>query len=683
VAYTRQRAGVRWAREEALPEIRRLSESGLSGWGAAFRLAERAQAVLPDDPELRRLLEAISAESEILTEPAGASVWVKAYEELASPWQLIGTTPIRGRRMPAAYFRWRIEKEGFVPLARVEWGASWDLSRGTVGPSRHHWVLDREGALPPDMVRVEGGDGLPDFLADRNEVTNRAFKAFIDAGGYRDRRYWTHAFEKDGRTLSWEEALRLLVDRSGQPGPAGWEAGDYPDGDDDLPVGGVSWYEAAAYAEFAGKSLPTVRHWWVATGQYYARTADFMGLLLLPISNFAGRGPMAVGTSEALSPFGTADMAGNVREWCWNVSELGRSVRGGAWNDQVYMYMYVTQAAPFDRSEKNGFRCVRYPDPSRTPREAFAPLARGAVRDFSREKPVPAEVFAAYRERFSYDPTDLAAKVEARNESSPDWIEETVSFSAAYGGERVRGRLFLPRTGRPPFQAVLYCPGFSAQLSTNSDLIVDRIEFKENLAFLVKGGRAVLYPVYKGTYERGIGASFAPDEGTRSFAAWMVQLVQDARRSVDYLQSRPDIDGTRVAFYGFSFGGRWANLVLAVEDRFKAAIVHSGGLRSTQHPRPDVDLFNFAPRVRTPVLMLHGRYDLAVPLQTEALPMFRLLGTPTDDKHLIVVDTDHWIPRPVLIRESLAWLDKYLGPVETATAAGAEPPVGAQPTPNP
>ena len=48
-----------------------------------------------------------------------------------------------------------------------------------------------------------------------------------------------------------------FVDSTGRPGPATWQGGDYPEGQDDYPVSGVSWYEAAAYAEFAHKSLPT------------------------------------------------------------------------------------------------------------------------------------------------------------------------------------------------------------------------------------------------------------------------------------------------------------------------------------------------------------------------------------------------------------------------------------------
>jgi dienelactone hydrolase len=668
-AYARHRAHVRWAREEALPEIRRLASSGLDGSRPAFLLAERALRYLPRDPELHQLRDSVSADCEVLTDPPGASVWIKPYEEPGSAWEHIGTTPIRGRRLPASYLRWRVEKPGFAPLTRVEWGARVDVIRGSAVPGRPSWRLDPEGSVAPDTVRVEGADGLPDFLVDRYEVTNRAYATFVQAGGYRDPRYWKHPFVRDGVTLPFAEATRLLVDRTGQPGPATWETGDYPDGQDDLPVTGVSWYEAAAYAEFAGKALPTLRHWFVATGYYLGRTRFTFGRLLITISNFGGKGPVPVGSTEALSPFGVADLAGNVREWCSNASERGHCLRGGAWNDQTYMYSYVTQASSFDRSERNGFRCAKYVGAGAIPADAFAPYRSDSVRDFHREKPVSDEIFAVYREQFSYDAHDLGARLEARDGGHPDWIRETVSFNAAYGGERVRAQLFLPRRVRPPFQVVLYFPGLTALQRNPSDLLEETIEFKQNLAFLPKSGRALLHPVYKGTYERGADSDLLSQPGTREAATWRIQLVQDARRSIDYLQSRPDIDGTRIGYYGFSWGGRMASIILAVEPRLKVAVVLSGGLQSAFRFRPEIDQINFVSRVRAPTLMLHGRYDLTVLLEAEARPMFELLGTPASDKRLYLADSDHWIPRNDLIRESLAWFDKYLGPAEPASTA--------------
>src|SRR5207245_9240704 len=115
------------------------------------------------------------------------------------------------------------------------------------------------------------------------------------------------------------------------PGPATGELGGQPDGRDDYPVAGVSCYEAAAYAKFAGKSLPTVYHWLAAGGQWFASE-------IIPWSNFGHIGPAKVGQYQGLGLFGTYDMAGNVKEWCFNSAGDGRRyILGGAWDAQAEM----------------------------------------------------------------------------------------------------------------------------------------------------------------------------------------------------------------------------------------------------------------------------------------------------------------------------------------------------------
>jgi formylglycine-generating enzyme required for sulfatase activity/dienelactone hydrolase len=675
VGYSRHRAHVRWAREEALPKIRAMADAGPHEYLAAYALATEAQEYLPRNSELGQLLDVVSKEVDFTSEPSGATVWSKPYAKPSAPWTLVGVTPIVKWRTAATVFRFKVEKAGFASLTGAVLPGRYDASTGKVGPGSIAFRLHPEASLPAGMVRVPGADGLPDFFIDRDEVTNRAFKAFVDAGGYRDPRYWTHPFEAEGRVLSFAEAMSRLVDRTGRSGPATWEAGGYPEGRDDYPVTGVSWYEAAAYAEFVGKTLPSVRHWAVASGQS-GWTSFQLGSLLLPMSNFKGKGPVPVGTTQAISPAGVADLAGNVREWCWNASERGRCLRGGAWNDQEYMYYNVTQAPPFDRSEKNGLRCARYVAAEAIPRSALDTYRTGTVRDLRTEKASSDEVFAAYRAQFAYDPRPLEARVEARDESNGNWVREKVSFDAAYGGERVIAQVYLPRRVASPYQVVVYFPGamaFGPLGSRPSDVLEDGIEFKQNVSFFVQGGRAVLYPVVRGAHERQRqGDDEIADgtlDGTREAAVWQIQQVQDVRRSVDYLVSRPDIDPRRLAFCGFSYGGQMAPLILAVEDRFAAAIVHSGGL-APYKLRPEVDPVNYVSHVRVPVLMLNGRYDLSLPFETEARPMFERLGTPDRDKRLFVADSDHWIPRTDLIRESLAWLDRYLGPVQPAAAAG-------------
>jgi hypothetical protein len=62
--------------------------------------------------------------------------------------------------------------------------------------------------------------------------------------------------------------------------------------------------------------------------------------------------------------------------------------------------------------------------------------------------------------------------------------------------------------------------------------------------------------------------------------------------------------------------------------------------------------------------MLNGKYDVFFPPGTSSVPMFDLLGTPPENKRHILYETDHIPPRTEYIKETLDWLDKYLGPVK-------------------
>jgi hypothetical protein len=520
------------------------------------------------------------------------------------------------------------------------------------------------------MVRVEATKTpvgtLPGFFIDRYEVTNRQYKAFVDAGGYRDRRYWKQPFVRGGRQETWDEATRDFVDASGRPGPSTWLAGDYPQGQAEYPVSGVNWYEAAAYAEYAGKSLPTSAHWDVASGAFtpmlqWPQLGGFG--ILAPFANFGGQGPVAAGASNGITAYGAYDMAGNVREWCWNETPGGRVIRGGAWSDNSYEFAYPRQAPPMDRSARNGMRLAVYPDRASVPEGAFAlqRLSTGAVSPTQR--PVPDAVFQAYKEQFSYDPTPLNARVEYRETSPGGWTREKISFDAAYGGERVLAYLFLPTNIPPPYQTVLYFPGSASTWMRSSEDLEGYYEFSMFLSFLVRNGRAVLYPVYEGTFERGSAAlaSVCDRSDSHACAEYFVQVVKDFRRSIDYLQTRPDIDSARLAYYGMSWGGWMGAVIPAVEPRLRASVLTAGGL--TWGGRPEVEPINYVTRVRTPTLMLNGRYDNLIGLEQGIRPLFQLLGTPAKDKRLILYDTDHIPPRAEYVRETLAWLDAYLGPV--------------------
>jgi len=671
VWFFNRQAKIRWAREVAFPEIERLA-TDVWGYSAAYRLAEQAEKVIPRDPKLDELFSKCSLKINVKTDPPGAKIYLKEYKSPDSEWTYLGVSPIETIRLPIGIFRWKIEKEGYetVLAATTDWDI--DIMKNLqVVPNDLVRILDRKGSIPAEMVRVSGAETpvgkLNDFFIDKYEVTNKQYREFVTGGGYRDKKYWKHKIIKNGKELSWEEAAKEFVDQTSLPGPAGWQGGDYPEGQGDYPVSRISWYEAAAYAEFLGKSLPTGDHWGIARGEYTPLIvwSHFGGFAVFaPFSNFKGKGPVPAGSLLGMTSYGAFDMAGNVREWCSNETSLGRLIRGGAWDDNDYMFGELSQAPATDRSAKNGFRCAYYPNPEKIPRAAFQAVKLKDVIDFYKSKPVPDSIFQVYKEQFSYDKTDLKAKVESRQENPAGWIKEKISFDAAYGGERVMAYLFLPKNAAPPYQTIIYFPGTSSWYSQSSQDIESFYEFTVFLSFIVKNGRAVLYPVYKGTFERGDLTLAQIHEGNDShlYSEYLIKLVKDFKRSIDYLETRQDIDSKRIAFEGMSVGGFMGAIIPAVEERLKASVLLAGGL--TGRGRPEANSINYVSRVKIPTLMLNGKYDTYCFLDIGIRPMLDLLGTPDEQKRLVLDETDHIPSANIFIRETLAWLDKYLGPVK-------------------
>lgn len=190
------------------------------------------------------------------------------------------------------------------------------------------------------VARVE-----PCYL-DRYTVTNADFQCFVDAGGYEALEFWP------------EEALPALfdfVDQTGVTSPRFWRDGHHTPGEEDLPVVGVSWYEAVAYARWVGKRLPNDAEWtkscaWPvesAPGRVAQRRYPWGESFDTRKANLwsAGHGkPVAVDVyPDGATVGGLEQMVGNV--WEWTSSTLDettpqsvkfpsalRTIRGGAYN---------------------------------------------------------------------------------------------------------------------------------------------------------------------------------------------------------------------------------------------------------------------------------------------------------------------------------------------------------------
>jgi formylglycine-generating enzyme required for sulfatase activity len=243
---------------------------------------------------------------------------------------------------------------------------------------------DAVGALPPEMVRISGGrvrlggedtpllavlrkcKGINNpgevfvrrypaeevmvaaFRMDRCEVSNAEYRAFL------------RAVQRSG-----DDALRHPDQPAGKDHtPNDW--GELSPASDDLPVVGVDWFDAYAFARWAGKRLPTNNEWEFAargaTTQIYPWGDTFDPSRCAPV----GKGPVSVHSNpEGQSPYGVLHLADNVQEWSADDMDENHNkvLRGGSWSmaPEIHGLVYLkgTGSAPTKRHKDVGFRCAK------------------------------------------------------------------------------------------------------------------------------------------------------------------------------------------------------------------------------------------------------------------------------------------------------------------------------------
>jgi hypothetical protein len=238
IRYISLNAKIKWATERALPEIEQFLDE--ENYPAAFKLVQKAEKFISEDSNFKDLSYEATNILTILTDPPGADVYVRLYSDTVAEWGNLGKTPIDTIKVPNyTIYQMRIQKTGYQSTLAVVSTEFDTVSR----------KLFKEGTMTPGMVYVEGysyewpNDHFQDrngFFMDQHEVTNKQFKEFVIHGGYSNPDYWKYEFIRDGKILTWEEAMAEFIDRTSRPGPATWEASDYPQGLDNYPVSNVS-----------------------------------------------------------------------------------------------------------------------------------------------------------------------------------------------------------------------------------------------------------------------------------------------------------------------------------------------------------------------------------------------------------------------------------------------------------
>jgi dienelactone hydrolase len=676
-------------RTQAVAEVSRLINQ--DRYGAAFTLAR--PLIEPSgadaDPAILAQWKQIVVPMTPLVSEDGATVFFKPYDDIDGDWILAGNSPfVKPIDAPRGVLRLKIEKPGFrtgyfavanpgpslqsadelaritleipatpAPLKLAAAGALSDdmmlVPHSNVPVFISGWTLDYRGSNPHD---------IPDFAIGRTEVTNREFKEFVDAHGYDNATLWQGLkFVDDGHELSAPEAHARFVDRTGRPGPAGWELGTFPTGTAELPVGGISWYEAVAYARFRGQSLPTVHHWLrAALGPYEGLYPT--GPAVANSSRFSADGPVAAKDGVGLGPWGTLNAAGNVREWVWNFAGDKALVLGGAWPDYPATYSYAYTARPMDRSPEYGLRLMQLLGDAPLPRELLEPIQLTLDSDYVRRSPVSDDAFAAMR--FQYTATHRTPKSVTVNEvtHSDTWVADEVVLDFA-GGDAFTLYVVRPRGHARPLQAIVYGPsGDAIESAQPNRRALAQLPVAE---FIASSGRALVMPIWALSYQRFEPMPVAVDALQDRFRRAPLAWYQDLVTTLDYLQTRDDIDADRIGFIGFSFGSSFiAPPLLAVEGRTKAAVLVSGGIWTGFPIHPMLDAVNYVPHITIPILMINGRYDSLFPHEVSQKRFFDLLGTPPADKRQVMYDKAHMVLlENQARREASDWFDRYLGPV--------------------
>ena len=335
----------------------------------------------------------------------------------------------------------------------------------------------------------------------------------------------------------------------------------------------------------------------------------------------------------------------------------------GAWGEPTYMFFATESYSPWLRFPTFGFRCMKTVDGSPVFKGTLASLRHLPPMAGPYPEPCSEEVFQAYLRIYQYPKKELHSRIESKKELTRNTDLEKVSFDAAYPGERMTAYLFLPRGRKGPFQPVIHHPGGGAWYAKKlSDYMSEEL-FAE---IMTKTDRALILPVFRGTFERQI-----PEKIKKTTTPYdeRIMIIKDSMRIIDYLESRPELDTGKLVYEGLSAGAGWVSILPAIDARIKAVILIGGG-RVRPGRTPEMAIQNLVPRVRVPVLMLNGRYDFAYPVESNQIPLLKLFGTPDNDKHHRLFESGHavWMKNEAMVEE-VNFLDKYFGPVQS----GREP----------
>ena len=573
-------------------------------------------------------------------------------------WNEIGNTPISNFRVPSILpfndYQLKFELSSRSITAMPNMSGEFNFGHINKFPSDHAIIPGTQNVMILPGIDF-GSIAIKTFSISKTEVSNKEFQTFVNDGGYENSEFWDFPIVINGVEYTYKETIKNFVDKHDQFGPSNWSYGQFDDNGGNLPVTGVSWFEARAYARYAGFKLPNLFQWIYAAG-----LAGFvMKIPDISKSNLKSSSLCNVDDPKGENYFGVKNIAGNVREWVTNPQGKSKSkfsILGGSFFDNEYSFNDYHSKSPFDRSVGNGFRVVQSQyDNDLDTLDNF--IINYAERDILEEEDISDDVFDLYKKQFNYDEYDLDVKIDSIFDND-NYITYRFQTSPPYkSDEPLHGYVIHSKKINSTLKPIIHFPNAWAIFSDTDDWIIRDVIKEYN--YLLMEGYAVICPVYYSTCNRKKVLKTWWANESDEYKDTMIKIGKDFKRSIDFIESRNEFDTNYLSYMGYSWGSVMSNILLAIDDRVTSAFICAGGLQ-VQKSKPEVDPAYYTRRITIPIMHITGKQDGIFDYENSQVPMQKLLGTPLDDQEMIILDgVGHAISKDLRIENHLRWLKKY------------------------
>ena len=645
---------------QELPKVVKLFDQG--NVLQVFKMTRELYELNPDNELIKNYYDKSRKYAKLKLNKEGPEVLIKFRGD--SIYQTLGYYPIDSFAVPRVMNSYQlkiIDNDKTYLFENVFNGVTIDNHFYDL-PENNIEIIENHKIIPGRSIRnfrVYGRNSgvtyIPTFSISKNEVSNSEFQEFINDGGYQNPTFWDFPIKIGDKLYEFRNTVSNFNGKFGKNGPASWSYGKFPNGLENHPVSGISWFEARAYANYRKQELPNI-HQWIYASKTYANILDSE---VMKNGNFNSDFTKPV-FDDLGSLDGINNIGGNVKEWTINKSGSNKdkfTAAGGSYLEPSYQFVGQNFQNPSDRSIGNGIRLVKNLSKDGDYSLDDYSISQRIFRNIDDEPKISDEMFNYYRSQFNYSAKNLNVETEFIKSNNNNYSVESFSMDPAYiSKEKLSGFIIYSNKATKKHNPVIVFPHGGSLRSTNLDIIPARLI--RTFSYLLDEGYAIIYPIYSGLYNRSRNNECVNDQVFCRNNS-VIRKGKDYKLVIDYLETRSDFNFKNLSYYGTSMGAIYSNWMLAIDDRVKSAFILVGGVPTSPQPI-ETDAHNYTRRIKTPIFHIVGKLDPVVSYEKAFLPWKKAIGTPPNDLRIIEMENvGHYVPRDTVYALHKNWIEKY------------------------